>query len=458
MEFNENNNGNNNENNNGNNNENYNQNDYTNNINNVSNQQNMYNPERSSYTFSPESNAQNNGYSYTAPIDVTYAAYRQEKDKKKKGAFRRAMSYVLVGIICAAIGAGAALGSALYILPNTTLFEQTPLYKSVAQSSSVNAPTYDLHPTTVATDEGALTISDIVKKVGPAVVGVSTKSINGTDWFGNEQIAEGIGSGMIINEEGYVLTNYHVISGAKDVKVILSTGKEVKAKVVNYDASHDIAVVKITESMKMPAVAELGTSSSLQVGETVVAIGNPLGKEFLGSVTSGIVSAVNRNLGEKDIAYIQTDAAINNGNSGGPLLNSRGQVIGINTAKIDTTGTNNVDGMGFAIPIDLVKEQIPNLSKPVLMIGISGRDIDAETAKQYDLVEGAYIQTVQEFSPAEKAGLRPGDVIVKFNGQKVKSITEINTLKTKLNAGDVVKLEVYRDGKYKELELTLKEG
>lgn len=425
------------------------------NANNINNQQNQYGSERSFYTFNAVDEGNTQNFGYTAPVDVNYNSFRYEKPKKKKSGFMRAMSYVLVGAICATIGAGTALGAALYVLPNTTIFEQTPLYKAVAQNSTVNTVPYNVHPTTVAPQEGSLTITEIVNKVGPAVVGVSTKSISGTDWFGNDRIAEGIGSGMIINEEGYVLTNYHVISGAQDVKVILSTGKEVKAKVVNYDAAHDIAVVKITEDIKVPAVAELGDSSTLQVGETVVAIGNPLGKEFLGSVTSGIVSAVNRNLGEKDISYIQTDAAINNGNSGGPLLNSRGQVIGINTAKIASNGVNSVDGMGFAIPIDLVKEQIPNLSKPILMIGISGRDINAEIAKEYNLVEGAYIQTVQEFSPAEIAGLRTGDVIVKFNGQKVKTISEINGLKNKLNAGDVVKVEVFRDGKYKELELKL---
>jgi serine protease Do len=450
---------------NGNNNENYNQdgnNNQNENNNNISNGQNGYNEYNSGGSFYTFNAAQNNdntqNMGYTTPIDVNYGPYIQQKPKKKRGGFRRAMSYVLVGAICATIGAGTSLGAALYILPNTTLFEQTPLYKSVAQNSAVNTVPYDLHPTTAVPEEGALSITEIVNKVGPAVVGVSVKSVAGMDWFGNEQVSEGIGSGMIINEEGYVLTNYHVISGAQDVKVILSTGKEVNAKVINYDASHDIAVVKITDEIKVPGVAELGTSSNLQVGETVVAIGNPLGKEFLGSVTSGIVSAVNRNLGEKTLSYIQTDAAINNGNSGGPLLNSRGQVIGINTAKIDTTGTNSVDGMGFAIPIDLVKEQIPDLSKPILMIGISGRDLDTATAKANNLVEGAYVQTVQEFSPAEVAGLRPGDVIVKFNGQKVKTIADINSLKTKLSAGDVVKLEVYRNGKYKELELTLKEG
>ena len=284
-----------------------------------------------------------------------------------------------------------------------------------------------------------LTIAQIAQKVGPAVVGVSTRSVAGIDWFGNEQIAEGIGSGMILNEEGYVLTNQHVIDGAKDVKVIFNNGKEVQAKVVNSDASHDIAIVKITEDVKMPGVVELGNSSTLQVGETAVAIGNPLGKEFLGSVTSGIVSAVNRKLGDKDISYIQTDAAINSGNSGGPLVNSQGQVIGINTAKIDRNGAVSVDGMGFAIPIDSVKDKIGELSKPVPMLGIAGRSVDKATAKEKGLVEGVFVAEVQDFSGAQLAGIKVGDIIVKFDGKTVKTIEEINKIKSKHAIGDKIR-------------------
>lgn len=399
--------------------------------------------------------AQNNG-NQANPIDVNYIPAAQHKNKKR-GGFRRVLSYVLVGVICAAVGGGAALGSTLYVLPQTSFFENTPLYKSIAQNSTTNGTPYDFHPTSVATQEGALTVSDIAKKVGPAVVGVSTKSIAGTDFFGRSQVAEGMGSGMILNEDGYVLTNNHVIEGAQSVKVIFNNGKEVNAKVVNSDPSHDVAVVKITDDVKMPGIAELGTSSTLQIGESVVAIGNPLGKEFLGSVTSGIVSAVNRNLGEKDIPYIQTDAAINNGNSGGPLLNSKGQVIGINTAKIDTTGTNNVDGMGFAIPIDLIKDEIPNLSRPVLTIGISGGDLNDAAAKEHGLVVGVYVDQVMEASAAEKAGIHSGDVIVKFDGKAVKTIDELNSLKSTHKAGDTVTIQIYRDGKYKDLQLKFSE-
>lgn len=394
----------------------------------------------------------------TNPIDVPYSPAPIQK-KKKRGGFRRVLSYVLVGVICAAVGGGAAIGSTLYLLPQAGFFENTPLYKSIEQNTATNAAPYDLHPTSVASQQGALTITDIAKKVGPAVVGVSTQSVQDTGIFGQQQAVEGMGSGMILNQDGYVLTNNHVISGAQSVKVIFNNGKEVNAKVVNADPTHDVAIVKITDNVKMPGVVELGDSATLQVGESVVAIGNPLGKEFLGSVTSGIVSAVNRNLGDSN-TYIQTDAAINNGNSGGPLLNSEGQVIGINTAKIDKTDSssidsNNVDGMGFAIPIDLIKSEIPNLSKPVLMIGIGGRDVDSAAAQANNLVVGIFVTDVQDYSPADKAGIHPGDVIVKFDGKTVKTVDDLNGLKAKHKEGDVVTIQIYRDGKYKDLQLKL---
>jgi len=413
------------------------------------------------YMFTPQVEETNEKVTQTNYVNTNYSVPKKEKVKRKKGTFRRAMSYVLVGTICATIGAGAALGSTLYLLPKTTFFENTPLYETIAENSTSTTTTvpYDFHPTSAATEDGALTIAQIAQKVGPAVVGVSTRSVAGIDWFGNEQIAEGIGSGMILNEEGYVLTNQHVIDGAKDVKVIFNNGKEVQAKVVNSDASHDIAIVKITEDVKMPGVVELGNSSTLQVGETAVAIGNPLGKEFLGSVTSGIVSAVNRKLGDKDISYIQTDAAINSGNSGGPLVNSQGQVIGINTAKIDRNGAVSVDGMGFAIPIDSVKDKIGELSKPVPMLGIAGRSVDKATAKEKGLVEGVFVAEVQDFSGAQLAGIKVGDIIVKFDGKTVKTIEEINKIKSKHAIGDKIEVEVYRyiEDKYKTLQVKLTE-
>lgn len=453
--------------------DNYNNNDFNNGINNNdlnNGMNNNYNSEHKGfvsrenfYMFNPQVEENKQNTIQMGPVNTNYSEPKKVKVKKNKGGFRKAMSYVLVGIICATIGAGATLGSTLYLLPKLDFFENTPLYEAVSKktrtTTSNNGVSYSLHPTTAATEEGALTISQIAQKVGPAVVGVSKKSVAGIDWFGNEQISEGIGSGMIINEDGYVLTNQHVIAGATEVKVIFNNGEEVEAKVVNSDANHDIAIVKITEDVEVPGVVELGDSTSLQVGETVVAIGNPLGKEFLGSVTSGIVSAVNRNLGDKDISYIQTDAAINYGNSGGPLVNSQGQVIGINTAKISSTGTVSVDGMGFAIPIDSVKDKLEELSKPVPKLGIAGQSIDKETAKRKGLVEGVFVAEVQEFGGAQMAGIKVGDIIVKFDGKAVKSVDEINKLKNKHAIGDKVEVEIYRytDDEYKKLQVKLTE-
>lgn len=380
----------------------------------------------------------------------------KEQPKKKKNRFfnKRALSYILVGVICATIGGVASGMASLLILPNTELFKNTALYQVLSDEISSNISKNEIQPTPLTSDLKALTVAAIAKKVGPAVVGVSTTSKSAAGPFGGSTPNEGMGSGIIINEEGYVLTNYHVIQGAQTVKVIFNNGKEVAAKVMNYDADTDVAIIKITDSIKVPGVAELGDSKSIQVGESVVAIGNPLGKEFLGSVTTGVVSAVNRKLGNEKIDYIQTDAAINQGNSGGPLVNSRGQVIGINTAKI---GQSGVEGLGFSIPIDAVKDKIPNLSKPILTIGIKAIDVNDATAKKYQLVVGVYIQETIEFSPAEKAGIKAGDVITKFDGQKVQTVSEINKIKATHKNGDLVKVEINRAGKTMEVELKLTE-
>jgi serine protease Do len=240
---------------------------------------------------------------------------------------------------------------------------------------------------------------------------------------------------------------------------VLNNKKKVPAKVINYNAKLDLAIIKVTEKVKMPAVAELGNSSQMQVGDPVVAIGNPLGMELYGTVTTGVISAMNRKIqssegGNVTETYIQTDAAINPGNSGGALVNNLGQVIGINAAKI---GGNGVEGIGFAIPIDIVKPQLKSLLKPVLKIGILARDITPDLSKQYNIPQGVYIVQVQEFSAAEKAGLQAGDVIEKFDGKVVKSVNDINNIKAEHKAGDKVQIVINRNGSNKTLTLTLSE-
>ncbi|ERI91535.1 trypsin [Clostridiales bacterium oral taxon 876 str. F0540] len=395
---------------------------------------------------------------------MNYTEPNIQKPKKKGGRFKKTLSYVAVGLVCTVVGGVASGAAVLYGLPKTDLFKDTALYKSIAGSVNTSTSVYDGHPTQIAATSGAMTISDIAKKVGPAVVAITTTIQTQQGFFGS-QAAQGVGTGMIINENGNILTNYHVVEGAQQVKVTLSNNKQVNAKVINSDPNYDVAVLKITDSVKVPAVVEIGDSDNLQVGESVVAIGNPLGTDFFGSVTTGIVSALNRKIdgdgstnkqgqtsSSSGLSYIQTDAAINSGNSGGPLINARGQVIGINTAKIKQSG---VEGLGFAIPINAVKNKISDLSKPVLMIGIQGTEIDKTLSEQYNLPIGLYIKDVSDFSPAEKAGLKRGDVIIKFDGQKVTTFNEVTTIKNKHKSGDKVSVTVSRDGKETNLTLTL---
>ena len=367
----------------------------------------------------------------------------KNKKVKKKSGFKRGIALVAGAVIVAILGGAIGAGGVYYAFKN-----------SIPVSTLENNSNTSVNPPAFKGKDGALTVPQVVEKVTPAVVGVSTKSLV-RDQFFNVKEQEGLGSGFIINEDGYVVTNYHVINGAQEVKVIFSDGKEVNAKVVNYDAERDIAVIKITDDVKMPGIAQLGDSSTVKAGEEVIAIGNPLGKEFSSTVTKGIVSSPNRKMKTENgnvLDYIQTDAAINPGNSGGPLINSKGEVIGINTAK--KVG-EDIEGIGFAIPINEVKTRLGSLSKPILKLGITARTVTPELAKENKLEEGVYVVGVQEFSPAEKAGLKIGDLIVEFGGKRVKTLEELNQVKSQYNDGDSVPVEIIRDGKKVNLNLTL---
>lgn len=358
--------------------------------------------------------------------------YQDAKIKRKKGTGRFA-TIMAVALTCSVLG-GAVGGAVTYTTMKNTKAPITQ-QKNTSSGNAVIAPT--------AT--GGINIPEIVTKVSPAVVGVSTKSVS-TNIFGfNNEPQEGIGSGFIFSEEGYVLTNFHVISGANQVKVIFNNGKEVNAKIVNYNQQSDLAVLKITDKVDLPGVATLGDSESLQVGEQVVAIGNPLGKEYLGSVTTGIVSAVSRDveIDGKKMNLIQTDTAINPGNSGGPLINSRGEVIGINTAKLSGNG---IEGIGFSIPINDVSSKLENLVKQKITLGITVQNVTKEMAEKYNVPVGVYITNVANFSIAQKGGLQPGDVIIKFDGKKVETVEELNKIKDSHKDGDTIPIEFVRNG------------
>ena len=369
----------------------------------------------------------------------------KKKDKKGKGK-GSAKSYIAIALICSILGGAIGTGVTYGAMRST-------IQSAVKQSktnTNTGGSTANINPIS------SMNIPEVVAKVSPAVVGVSTTSVS-TNVFGfdmGEQ--EGIGSGFIFSKDGYVLTNYHVVKNASQVKVIFSTGKEVNAKVVNYQEDADLAVVKITDKVEMPGVVELGDSDSLQAGEQVIAIGNPLGKEYLGSVTTGIISAVNRGValteGGEKMNLIQTDTAINPGNSGGPLINSQGQVVGINTAKIDASG---VEGIGFAIPINDATEKLDTLVKQKVKLGIAVRDITEDLSKQFNLPVGVYIQSVEDFSIAQKGGLQPGDVITKIGKKTVKTVEELNKEKESFKEGDSIPIEFVRKGQTMQATLVV---
>lgn len=364
----------------------------------------------------------------------------EEKSKGKKNKKSRGFKIAIVIILCSMLS-GIFGSSATYLL----------FKKEILGDNSKNI---NNGPTYFSDDIESLTTTEAFERVAPAVVVVSNKSIKEYGGIIPNKEVEGIGSGFIINDEGYILTNYHVIEGANEVTVTLSDKREVKAKVVNYDKDQDIAMLKIIEDIKVPAVVELGDSTALRPGEELIAIGTPLSKEFSQTVTKGIVSAVNRTVETSEgvkLNLIQTDTPINPGNSGGPLVNNKGQVVGINTLKL----SGEVEGMGFAIPISEVEGKIEILSKPIIQLGITVREIDETMAKQYDLEQGLYIVDVSEFSSAEKAGLRPGDLITKFDGQRIKTFGELKSIKDTKSIGDTVKVEIVRDKKEKTVDLTL---
>lgn len=311
-------------------------------------------------------------------------------------------------------------------------------------------------------------------KILPSIVGIQVEyNVNSMfSMFGRQtqtSTATASGSGIIISDDGYILTNNHIVattssdsyyevSEATKVTVTLFNDEtEYEAKIIGKDEQTDLAVIKIEKTGL--SKAEFADSDNIKVGEFAMAVGNPLGMQS--SITCGVVSAVNREVTESDgkkFTLIQTDAAINSGNSGGALVNSEGKVIGINTLKLSGTG---IEGMGFAIPINSTTDitsqliQYSKVKRPY--IGITGIDLNEQTAKTYNLVVGVYVRSVEEFSAAEKAGVKNGDVIIEVEGKKITTMDELNEIKNSHKIGDEIKIKVNRNGEEKELTITLGE-
>ena len=324
--------------------------------------------------------------------------------------------------------------------------------------------------------------AELAKKVGPSVVNVSTTQVRRMAqevpspfgpgdprndllerFFGGRtpapQPRRGVGSGFIIDKDGTVLTNYHVVGEAEKISVTLSDGKSLDAKVIGKDQKTDIAVIKIDVGRDLPAVT-LGDSDRLEVGEWVVAIGNPFGLDH--TVTSGIVSAKGRQIGAGPYDnFIQTDASINPGNSGGPLINLRGEVVGINTAIFSQTGGNI--GIGFAIPTNSVRDLLPQLKDKGRVVrgylGTTVQKITPEIANSLGVKEagGALVADVVRGSPADKAGIKAGDIIVEFDRKQIKDSSDLPPVVARVSPGTTVQVKIQREGKEVSLPLTVGE-
>ena len=335
-------------------------------------------------------------------------------------------------------------------------------------SSSFSTPTSTQTTLDVVNlSEFSNTSINVAQKVLPSIVGI-TVNYNVNSVFGNST-AKATGSGIIISEDGYIVTNNHVISSESNASyyaITEATGitvnlyndsTEYTATIVGTDSYTDLAVIKIDATGLTPAT--LGNSDNVQVGEFAMAVGNPLGMQS--SVTSGIVSAVNREVTTEDgttYTAIQTDAAINSGNSGGALVNANGEVIGINTLKLSGDG---IEGMGFAIPINSTTKVISELieykevRRPY--IGITGSAVSEEISTRYNVPQGVYVESVEAGGPAEAAGLKVGDIITKIQGTDVSTVQELNNIKNTYSIGDEVTLTVYSNNEYKDVKITLQE-
>ena len=363
----------------------------------------------------------------------------------------------LVVTLCANV---PSINSKLYGKNNTTI-------QTIKTTSGTNTNYVSLSS---INDTGV----SVATKVLPSVVGIKVTYAINSVFSQNSSTATAEGSGVIISSDGYILTNNHVVnSSSSNSSSFYELGKatkitvtlyndttEYEAKIIGTDSETDLAVIKIDQTDLTSAT--LGDSSTVQVGEWCMAIGNPLGMQS--SVTTGTISALNREVTDSDgkiYKVIQTDAAINSGNSGGALVNSNGEVIGINSIKASGTG---VEGLGFAIPINSTKSIYSDLIKYNKVIrpyiGIAGIDITDEVIKNnptYKLVKGVYIRSIQDFSPAQKAGLKAGDIITKADGTEVDSVEKLNEIKNKHNVGDTMELTINRDGNEQTITVTLAE-
>ena len=403
-------------------------------------------------------------YPYNDSTDiVVYDQYKDQRAKKEKKP-KTWLVAVSSALIASVFTVGITTG--LHSIANR-LRPVGRIGSTVYTNGNAGASSSGAAETLAAKNDGEeLTIPEIAAKVGPSVVGIINKAtmqtpklwdpFSGRYYYSPDAntdgrtVEQGSGSGIIINTDGYIVTNQHVIDGASELEVILNTGTSYTATVIGDDAKTDLAVIKIEPKAEEPlTAATLGDSTTVEVGELAVAIGNPMGMEYSGSVTAGIISAVNRTMSMENRTYtlLQTDAAINAGNSGGALINRFGEVIGINSVKLSSSG---IEGMGFAIAISEAK---PIINELMASGYVTGRPLVGISISETRY--GLFISSVQEGSGAAEAGLKENDMIIEVDGTKVSSTSEINEIRDKKKPGDTLKFKIMRDGDTMEIDVKL---
>lgn len=371
--------------------------------------------------------------------------------------------------IIAAMLAGMLIGIwvSMYALPGTPMFKSSSLGRFITESANsaakeassgvynnlseqLSAVENQKQVISESSDQPNMTVSEIVKQYRSSVVTVVAK-LKGLDEWGEQR--NFIGSGFILNGDGMIATNHHVIAGADELSVILSNGNEYKVHEINSDEDSDLTILKLDKKIQLPGIVTVGDSDNITVGEQVVAIGSPVSRNFAGTVTSGIISGKDREvvIDGSSIKYLQTDAAINEGNSGGPLFNSRGEVIGINTAKM----SENVQGIGFAIPINILKGKLDYLSKVPLYTGFTAKDLNPAAYEALNIKNGLVVLEVEKNSPAAKAGIETNDIILKFDLEEISTTSRMNELRENHKAGDTILLTIKRGNFTFDVTLTL---
>lgn len=387
-----------------------------------------------------------------------------------KGNFNFGKSILLPfcsGIIGSALVLGVVYG--VPSIKNTVIGNTSQVVSNTADTNSSNNNYSFNNLQAVSLSNYSDTAMSVADKVLPSIVGIQVEFPITSYFYRMTSTSTSTGSGVIISEDGYILTNNHVVSSTNSNSFYYSIGEATsvqvflyndetpyEAKIIGTDEKTDLAVLKIEKSGLK--AASLGDSSSIKVGEFAMAVGSPIGLQS--TVTCGIISALDRNIQAENTTYhvIQTDAAINSGNSGGALVNSKGEVIGINTLKVNSSG---VEGIGFAIPIndtkDIYKELIENgkIKRPFL--GIEGQTINQATADKYKLTVGVYIKSISAFSSAEKAGLKQADIITNVDGKQVTNIDELNDIIESHKINDIINVTYFRNGKTENVSVTLEE-